>query len=590
MNSRRNRSGFEESRVSVALRSVRQTLADWVGEDHIRSDRSPVEWVTGLLTLPFRLIWAVIVFIVQAWTTSRNGYAFIRSIPALAAAGIVFAAVWLINYRFDINANRTAARIELANMQFPDNPEYAEMYAEKLVEFRPDDPESKFLLASARQRSGKSRSAKTIMQQIASGKNSQTIRANVWLGQFYLSGKASHLTEEESADLAVEYFNNALDADFVVEGDAALDETELQSQRLFALLGLTDVYQKRNDLEQAEEYLREALSGQLVSLMQLKSIPRLIQMLRDLGREDDAQRQLKSFINRIRPLARQVPDLIDVWYVLVKCATMMKDYELAEEIIEDAIYQTVSDSGVRDNLKHLLAEISIIRADDIESIDDPESFKQKLFALCEALRINPRLASAYSRIIDFAAPKTLQQEKKLWIRDCIIGCPNPAVIHVILGMQEIRDGDFVQGHEHWKIADNQFELAQYLVNNLIEIAVTERSEEFGNLLDMITVALELFPDQAALYQTRGMYYKKKKQFQEAINDLQFAVEKLPNLIQGRQELVECYTAIGDTKNASSVQRDLDKLVQKLDDNQRQNFERELRQRAQQQEKEKESDS
>ena len=196
------------------------------------------------------------------------------------------------------------------------------------------------------------------------------------------------------------------------------------------------------------------------------------------------------------------------------------------------------------------------------------SVKERLNALCEAIKTNPRSRDAYSRLIDYAAPETLQDEKAIWLRDAILGSPNPAVIHVILGMQEIKGGDFVQGQKHWRIADQQFDLAQFIVNNMIELALAEKPEAFGNLLDMITVAMELFPDQAALFQTRGMYYLDNQQYDKAIEDLEYAVEKMPRLISARTHLKEAYEGNNDQENADRVQNEIDMLVAELDDAQK----------------------
>ena len=171
-------------------------------------------------------------------------------------------------------------------------------------------------------------------------------------------------------------------------------------------------------------------------------------------------------------------------------------------------------------------------------------------------------------MIGYAAPNTMQEEKALWLRDSILGCPNPAVIHVILGMQQIKAGNFVQGQKHWRIADQQFELSQFIVNNMIELAVTDMPDEFVEILDMITVALELFPDQSYLYHTRGMYYEKHKQYPEAIEDLEYVIEKLPNLFTARKLLLDCYKATNEDEKAELVQVEIDRMIRELDETQR----------------------
>ena len=307
---------------------------------------------------------------------------------------------------------------------------------------------------------------------------------------------------------------------------------------------------------------------QITSIEQLKSIPRLAQMYEDLGKDDVAKRMLQTYITRLEPIARDNPTIFEIWLVIVRCATMTKDYDQAREIIQDAVYQTVRDQTVRERLIRLLANVSVQEADNFDSVDDLDSYKGRLFALCNAIRTDPRSREAYVRLIDYAAPETLVEEKAIWLRDSIIGCPNPAVIHVILGIQDIKDGNFVQGQKHWRIADQQFDLAQYIVNNMIELAISEKPDTFGNALDMITVALELFPEQAALYQTRGLYYKNNQEYDNAIKDLEYAVEKIPTLIPARQMLMECYEATGNEEKVTETQVQINEMIRKLDDAQR----------------------
>ncbi len=334
-----------------------------------------------------------------------------------------------------------------------------------------------------------------------------------------------------------------------------------------ALIGMSEVYEKKGDLGKASYYLAQVVDQEWTSLLQLKVIPKLVDIQQKLGEEDKAKQMLKVNMQKISSISRRMPDLFEVWVILVQCATMLKDFDQAEQIINEA-YQSAKSAEVRENLVNLLASVQIMQADEVTSIENKESYQERLFALCEAIKTNPRSREAYTRLIEFAAPDTLPNEKAQWLRESVIGCPNPAVIHVILGMQDIKAGDFVQGQKHWRIADEQFDLSQFIVNNMIELAVTDKPEVFGNLLDMITVAMELFPEQAALYQTRGLYYKNQQQFPEAIKDLAYVAEKMPSLISARNLLKECYLATNDQENAQKVQMEIDRLIMKLDEAQK----------------------
>ncbi len=571
MISRRGRNdGFQENSIGQIFRSpvrfLRIQIARLSGDqDSMKVRRSPVEMVLAVLTFPFRLFFAFIIFMVQAWASSRNGFAFIRGIPAILTITFVLLAVWAVNFRFDRNVEKTRRLYELASLD-PEYPEYAEMFAEKLVQFRPDDPENKYLLAVARERVGNMRSAKILATQLAGEDSTGLPSAHIWLARYWIMGpETKGLTLDERAHLAIKHYNFAL---------------ESEPDNVQALLGIADAYERLGEIDKATDYLTDALQSEFVSFSQLQNIPRLVQMQQELGRPELAKAQLQDFVRRIRQITRYNAELLDVWVALIRCATLLKDYDMAENIIENA-HQTVQDAMTRDNLIRLLADVSVLKADDFESIEDKENYTGRLYALCEAIKANKRSQAAYSRLLEYAAPDTLQEEKAFWLRDAILGCPNPAVIHVILGMQQIKAGNFVQGQKHWRIADSQYGMsqAQLIVNNMLERAVHEKPDEFGDMLDMITVAMELFPDQAGLYQTRAMYYETKNQYPEAIKDLDYVIEKMPSMFSARQLLLECYQAIDDQENADRVQQDIDQFVSELDQNQQLIVQQFLRQNA-----------
>lgn len=561
MNSRRRRrhdDGFHENFFSQLINSPVRIVSRWMealsgGHRSGYEERGIGERILAVFTFPFRLLFAFAVFMVHAWTTSRNGYAFVRAMPAIMASLIVFALLWAISFRFEKIIAANNARYRRAVQDFPDNPDYAEMFAEKLVEFRPDDPLYKYNLGVSRERVGNLNSARRIMKQLAPDDATKDApgypAAQVWLGRDVAYTKDYKLADNLRNEQAINHYSRALNA---------------EPNNIMALIGLSEIYQNQGDLTTASSYLESVVGQEWTVLAQLQVIPKLINMKQQLGEEELARRLLKSYIERISSISRKFPDVFQVWVILVQCATMLKDYDQAERIINEG-YQTAKTAEVRENLVNLLASVQIMKADEIKSIEDQDSYQKRLFALCEAIKTNPRSREAYSRLIEFAAPDTLPEKKAEWLRESVIGCPNPAVIHVILGMQEIKRGDFVQGQKHWRIADQQFELSQYIVNNMIDLAITDKPKEFGNLLDMLTVAMELFPEQAALYQTRGLYYKNQGQFDEAIKDLSYAAEKMPTLISARTLLVQCYQAVGDQANALKVQLEIDKLVSKLDD-------------------------
>ena len=82
---------------------VREWFADALsGDDRIRDhDGGAMSSVVSVLTLPFRLLFAFLVFMVQAWTTSRRGRAFILGIPAVATVVLCSTLFWVTTFYFN---------------------------------------------------------------------------------------------------------------------------------------------------------------------------------------------------------------------------------------------------------------------------------------------------------------------------------------------------------------------------------------------------------------------------------------------------------------------------------------------------------
>ena len=85
---RKDDDGFSDrnflSLLMAPFKAVRDGIADAFSGSDSSFRGSGSNPVVGFLTLPFRLLWGFAVFMVQAWTTSRNGIAFLRGFPAFA--------------------------------------------------------------------------------------------------------------------------------------------------------------------------------------------------------------------------------------------------------------------------------------------------------------------------------------------------------------------------------------------------------------------------------------------------------------------------------------------------------------------------
>ena len=135
--------------LSAPWRTLRRFVRDLVeADERLRDTESWSSRLLAVITLPARLLWGFILFMVHAWASSREGFAFLRGLPALAVAGGFFVALVLADFVYN------EARMVAANTGYyqyhaqksPQHPEWSEMFARKLTEIKPEDPLQKFLL------------------------------------------------------------------------------------------------------------------------------------------------------------------------------------------------------------------------------------------------------------------------------------------------------------------------------------------------------------------------------------------------------------------------------------------------------------
>ena len=89
---------------------------------------------------------------------------------------------------------------------------------------------------------------------------------------------------------------------------------------------------------------------------------------------------------------------------------------------------------------------------------------------------------------------------------------------------------------------------------------------------MITLGIELFPDEAVFYRTRGVYFMTQEKWEDAIRDFVYTTGEMPNMIPIHQYLVECYERLGDSKNVHEQKIILEEKLSQLTQDERKRIE------------------
>lgn len=506
----------------------------------------------------------------------------------MIAAGGFLLAFLAADYLFS-EARRigdAAARIDYHFSKSPEFPNRALLFAEKLVELKPDVPEHLYKLAVARDRAGKEAAAFDAMQAIAPKDKALHAPAHIWMSQFYLNSKLlSSLTEANRKSLAMRQLEYAIEV--APESQAAnFDLAALRLKQAEQLDKTSPEYAQL--IESAIVNLKTITDGELTGL-RLMATPQLFELECELGNREEAEARLRSEVNTLLDFGRKYPNIYEVWLTAIRCKISLGDYLGAIAIAKEGS-QSVSDSAVRQKINQLASQVYAKRAGDFENLNDRADYRKRLFSLCKALQMNQSNRDVYVQLLEMikvpqrvgeVAPDQLANTKssvqevsnrEIWLKEAVVGGPEPAVIHALLGVQAISAGDFSAGKLHWRIAERQFGRSQMVINNLIDIAAKDFGSEFNNVLEMITLGIELFPDEAVFYRTRGVFFMTQDKWEDAIRDFVYTSDEMPNMIPVHQYLVECYEQIGDAGNVQEQKIILEEKLSQLSQAERKRIE------------------
>jgi len=121
---------------------------------------------------------------------------------------------------------------------------------------------------------------------------------------------------------------------------------------------------------------------------------------------------------------------------------------------------------------------------------------------------------------------------------------SPAVLHLIMGVDAWQRGKPDEGKQHLEQAYRHFPQSPVVVNNLGWLLAREQPADLPRALALINSVLEHSPGQLRFRDTRGHILAKMGRWQEAVTDLEAALQALPDKRKSHQALAEAYGHLG----------------------------------------------
>ncbi len=523
--------------------------------------------IVNLLLFPFRFFFAFLGFLLTSWSASRPVPAFIKGLFAVAIAGGFLAAIiggqFLQNTKI-VNQYQNRFAYELTTN---DDPKMASNFAHKLMDLYPDDFQHHYRLGTALYEDGDKRGAFDVMKFVANSEQTEAnAPARVWIARTlenereldFISAEDRIQNIEKNYRAALENISKNEDIGSYLEAKIGLAKIHREEG-----LAAEDPAVRDEKLKLAISEFKEAIAEtDITADIQLQYLPMYVDLYRETEQVAVARGLLKQVFRNIMPYARRFPDSPQLWRILIESAARVNDFDEAEDIVTQAM-QLATQQTTRMSIMRMRGQVLLAKAEYFKNPRTFKDFKLRLEAVGLATIANIMAEPAYIELLNYVVPEEEDPNLEKWLHRSIVGSQTASITHIILGLREMNEGNIAEGQKHWKVADRQVANAQLIINNLIETAYRRAPDRIESVEDIISVAIENFPEQYYLYVTQGKIYLDQGEYERAIKELEYARKQLPKVLRLHEALVEAYTKNGEPEKAEASQEEVEQIRREL---------------------------
>ena len=491
----------------------------------------------------------------ELWSEPTRGRALIYGLPALliAASATIAVIVGLSSQErfesnYDISKLRSEKEGEIAD---------AIVYAQKLVQFQPDDEDlkwelSRILMTDTRDetRDASFQTANAIRLTLAPDNAPGYPKAHVWKARQLLQLKIPGKTQAERRAYFKRVLSRAksqLEYALIIEPENA-DARTLMANKIMIPQG------KFDEALVIYEELFEDYVGFFTSIVEL-NLKR--------GTPDKAIPVVDEAIERYEILLQNDPDKVDYLRRLASAYAMKRDYSTSEKVLNDAITRQ-EDPQKRSVLEAALARMVLSQAVNFKgfSSTDPEKREKYLALLKRAFEVNPKNVEAAVLVTRFGFanfPESKEALEILDVREEREKAPSQAL--EIAGTAEVLRGDKLLGIRLLELAIQKNARNHEALNNLAFVIMESNPQR---ALELSTIAIGIQPKKAGYFDTRGNIYMQLGEWEKATADLERASKdsRLKEKPAVFESLVECYKQQNMIGTAAKLQKQVDELKRK----------------------------
>lgn len=476
---------------------------------------SPVRWAGAMLRQ------------LAVWWSRRETRYLLRGLPAL----VVFSAAgWLLiagRLRSDAVLAETylgAAR----HAEATNKPEVAALLLERVVRLRPADDETLFELATMAQQAGDQARAAVLIRQLAPDDGQGYAPAHVQVGRYYLN--RLHLATG-NFERAQTHLSHALTLD-------------PDNPTAHALLG--QLYFSRGAWDPAitelEGALEAAQSGARDLPEELYAVRLLLAKAYSFrGRTEEAARLGRAVRQHYaEQLAANPRGNVQSRIILADACMFLEDFDAAAQTLNEGLVLHDQDPALRS----ALARFNVAWSDALLRTGRG-SRTERFELLSAALLLDPNYVMIFDRMMGILkeGDDTAADAREFLLKNVTEGKAT-GLSHLLLGSAAFQERDLEAAAYHLERARALLPNALIVANNLAWFLAFRDPPDLQRAEDLINSVLQTAPNDPRFLDTRGQIYAKQGRWNEAIADLERALDAgLPGA-ETHLALALCYESKG----------------------------------------------
>lgn len=494
----------------------------------------------------------------ELWADPTRGRSMIFGLPALLVALCGTGAIIVALFSHD----RFLSNYEVALKKSESKKEWNEaiVYMQKIMQLRPDDPQTKWELArvlnkdESENAEGNRRRALSILNKLSPDSEPGFPMAHVWRANQYLSLPSNVIPLSIKMSKAEQHLQFALDTD-----------PDNQDARIVLAERILIPQKKYQEALDVYEELFEQYPAYYIKIAELHGA---------LGKRDAAIPVIEEAIQKYLALLEDDSDNLNYLRRLARAHAMMDNHEKGIEILTEAMNRIESPSDkkqLRIAISQTYLSMGMRFANATRGTSEAAKAAQSDFLdiVIKAYHTYPENEAAQISLTRYGfseledAPRALEAYDA---RDNIEEATAAALQYA--GTYELVKGDRLLGIRMLEKAVQKNPRNHESMNNL---AFSIMDSDLPRSLQLVNKALGIFPTKAEYYDTRANIFMRMENWESATNDFEQAVKLWQALLRNSgkeppvkiyEALVECYRQQGMISMAASYQNKVDELQAK----------------------------